>query len=431
MAGEGISSRTRSQKGRKETKKPRQSRKYAKQEKAGTRNHRDFIKDLRNEVSEVKAGIKELRVSMNKLTTYIENTSPITARQNESPIPLSISTMQTPKNSSVSEKTDKAYGDKEFLIGKRLFQTFNDDTTSIYYLNNEPLNTHRYDGRTVEVPADMVLDDLEASIAAYIFWVNHDDPIDYGDEILISSSWGDAKRFMLNCLNPGARIISEVLNQLANRLTDIERSVDSYFIAWILPTTFSLNVLERGASATRMRTCLKNKFIFQADNLRNVFTAQILVPINDENEHRYLLVVNMFERKLTILDFFPTKDRKEWRRRNVKKLEIFLEEILDDPLLYDNENNFRSKQVISEFTLHEPDNLPKQDPTSNDCGIWVALWMTHCIWNIDYDKIQVTEDSRMRIVVDLVLHDYNNVKKLIVSKASDNWVRLNKNWRAT
>ncbi|KAJ1406844.1 Ulp1 protease family, carboxy-terminal domain protein [Sesbania bispinosa] len=342
MAGEGISSRTRSQKGRKETKKPRQSRNMRSKKKrvqeiieisssfhesnpntvgrdppiCATTQETNNDKDLRNEVSEVKTEIKELRVSMNKLTTYIENTSPITACQNESPIPISISTMQTPKNSSVSEKTDKAYGNKEFLIGKRLFQTLNDDATSIYYLNNKPLNTHRYDGRTVgvkipfwypvsyRVPADMVLDDLEASIA----------PIFFGLTMMIQLIMvllGVMQKNLLNCLNPSARIISEVLNQLATRLTDIERFVDSYFTAWILPTTFSLNVLERGASATRIRTSLKNKFIFQADNLR-----------------------------------------------------------------------------------------------------------------------KVTEDSRMRIVVDLVLHDYNNVKKLIVLKASDNWVRLNKNWRA-
>ncbi|KAJ1411931.1 Ulp1 protease family, C-terminal catalytic domain [Sesbania bispinosa] len=428
MAGDGVHLRTRLRKGKKETQKPRQSKNVRSKKKrvqeiidisssfhesdprtvqenatidAKTEDVKND-KDLRYEVSEVRSEIKELRVSMNKLTSYIETTSPVVAGKIDSPNPITIT--NTPRNSSVSDKTksmpddEKGNRDHEFFIGKRLFQPVNDGITSIYYINNQPLNTHRYDGRTTgveipfwypvsyRVPANMVLDDLEASIAAYIFWVNNEDPTGQGDEVLIKSSWGEGKRFMLNCLNPGGRVNSKVLNQLAARLTAIEKSMGTYFTAWFLPTTFA-----------------------------------IFVPINDDNDHWYLMVVDMFEKRLTILDSFPTEERREWRRRHVKKLALCPEEILDDHSFY--ETHITSKPLISDFALHEPDNLPKQDPYSNDCGIWVALWMSHCIWNTDYDKINVKEETRMRIAIDLVLHKYNNIKEGIVSKASDNWVR--------
>ncbi|KAK7281748.1 hypothetical protein RIF29_09996 [Crotalaria pallida] len=63
---------------------------------------------------------------------------------------------------------------------------------------------------------------------------------------------------------------------------------------------------------------------------------------------------------------------------------------------------------------------------SNDCGVWVAKWMIECGHKDGYDKIVVGSETRLRVAIDLILHRFNNVKDLVIQKASQYWQDLHK-----
>ncbi|KAJ1439026.1 Ulp1 protease family, carboxy-terminal domain protein [Sesbania bispinosa] len=339
MAGNGLHMRTRSQKGKKASPKSREpktarGRKNKIQEiielsssfhestpkvvelttPVQSKHHsNEDDQDLRQEIKEVRSEIKEIRFGMNNLTNMIATASPVMVGHNAVGVPIIVNNIGTPRKSAVSEKNDtdtimaklgssseqqtnsqpymddkveqgKGNGNQEFYLGRRLFSNVNDGNTSTYFINNQPLNTHRYDGRTggveipfwypvnYRVPTDMILDELEASVAAYIFWVNNED-LDHGNEELINSSWGIGKRHTLSCLMLGGRVNSEVLNHLVTKLTTIQDNLSSYFSAWFFPTTFAHSVLDCGATARAMRTFYrKGGYIGKGDRLRKDLT---------------------------------------------------------------------------------------------------------------------------------------------------------------
>ncbi|KAJ1429943.1 Ulp1 protease family, C-terminal catalytic domain [Sesbania bispinosa] len=165
-----------------------------------------------------------------------------------------------------------------------------------YYINYEPIHCSKYEGRKTGIvtpewvcvlfkpPPYLVLDEIEACMAAYIFGCNKHTKV-MRKEVLIKSSWGYGERRHLKSLMPRSLLEQEVLNHLAAQLTNIERLTSKYTTCWFLPTTVS-----------------------------------IFVPMNDSNIHWYLLVVDMKEKELILLDSNPCASRSDWRKISVKKV---------------------------------------------------------------------------------------------------------------
>ncbi|MED6114882.1 hypothetical protein PIB30_084885 [Stylosanthes scabra] len=84
--------------------------------------------------------------------------------------------------------------------------------------------------------------------------------------------------------------------------------------------------------------------------------------------------------------------------------------MLDEDIFYKD----NSSKVIdcSGFWPITPFGLPTQKDRSNDSGIWVASWMKECNLNDDFE-IHVSDSTRMRLAVDLVLKEYNDLSPII------------------
>ncbi|KAJ1384810.1 Ulp1 protease family, C-terminal catalytic domain, partial [Sesbania bispinosa] len=189
---------------------------------------------------------------------------------------------------------------------------------------------------------------------------------------------------ILNSLKPARWVDEEVINQLACSIGD--SALENY----------------------------KKMFMGKIDLIRKIF-----VPINDQNSHWYLMVIDMNKRQLVLLDSLPCAKRREWRRRHVKKVAMYVEEMILDHTFYDI--SISTYPVISEFELIEPQGIAEQTPASNDCGVWVCQWMTSYIVDDDYESINVTPASRMRISIDLVLHLYNKLRREVITSAFNAW----------
>ncbi|KAJ1392036.1 Ulp1 protease family, C-terminal catalytic domain [Sesbania bispinosa] len=206
---------------------------------------------------------------------------------------------------------------EDMSLARKLFTEGDDGQKYDHYINFNPLQPSLYDGRKTGVqiphwillsfrpPEDMELDDVDAIIAAYIF--KSDTYHSYvGNEVLIRCSWGLGDRAALKTLMPKTFVSQEA------------------------------------------------KFMGKIDYVKKIF-----VPINDENLHWYLMVIDLNQKKIVMLDPLPSVLRNGWRKRYVKKLAMFIEEMLLDPSFYDRPNNIE-KPIISDFPIEVPQGLGYQ-----------------------------------------------------------------------
>ncbi|XLU26892.1 hypothetical protein S245_062958, partial [Arachis hypogaea] len=62
---------------------------------------------------------------------------------------------------------------------------------------------------------------------------------------------------------------------------------------------------------------------------------------------------------------------------------LFIEEMLDDSTFYANQTTHRP--VISEYPIIHPAEIGEQNDDSNDCGVWMTIWMRECQWRSNYN----------------------------------------------
>ncbi|RYR13448.1 hypothetical protein Ahy_B04g070444 [Arachis hypogaea] len=61
---------------------------------------------------------------------------------------------------------------------------------------------------------------------------------------------------------------------------------------------------------------------------------RVFIPIY-EDPHWYLVIVDLTSRRLILLDSLPCVEKYQQRKRNVIKVETYLEAMLDDHIFYD------------------------------------------------------------------------------------------------
>ncbi|KAJ1400985.1 Ulp1 protease family, C-terminal catalytic domain [Sesbania bispinosa] len=351
---------------------------------------------IRNQMMEMKASVDGLTLFVTKLVEVIANNTPgLELKENPNGIPILIVNCPTPSTTHATKLTEtnrnigkmkspegmvtsstpclvtgnkadyEMDGDENHV--RTLFSPLKDRNDQIFYINYVPFKTYIYDGRTsgVKVPS-MILDDLEAAVAAYIF----------------------------QPLTPDSEL--------------------SYITSWFLPTTFSQYALESDKTPEIVKEYYFSKFMGTIDVLRKIY-----IPINDDNVHWFLLVVDLDLDQLIVLDSFPTLRKSETRRRKIKKLALFLEEILYDECFY--EATATEKPIVSEYAIVEHEGSGVQDDGSNDCGVWVGQWMNESLIHHDYSELHVNTASRMRLALDLVLGDFNKIREEVIAKACKLW----------
>ncbi|KAJ1377212.1 Ulp1 protease family, C-terminal catalytic domain [Sesbania bispinosa] len=339
--------------------------------------------------------------------------------------PLSgIKSMST-NPSGIQKSSEKA---NEFVQGstsKNLFSVPNNDKTGSYYMNLQPLHSAQYDGRTTGIripwwmpvmfrpPNEMILDEIEASVAAYIFGLKYED-LEYEFEILVSSCLGAfGERYRLKSLMPKQQLHQDVLNLVVSMLTVNARASSVYSICWFLPIEFSRYCLAWMKPPSSTMNYYKDDYMGKLE-----FLSKIFIPINDNNNHWFLLVADMRAKKLILLDSAPCEKRNFARQLHCKKMAVYLEEMFQHQSFY--ELNSTEKPRVTEFPLVIPMDIGKQAAGSNDCGVWVCKWMTDCHLSNNYN-IKVDRETRMRLAIDLVIKPYNMKKEEVVSEATAAW----------
>ncbi|XLS74155.1 hypothetical protein HN51_031020 [Arachis hypogaea] len=244
---------------------------------------------------------------------------------------------------------------------------------------------------------DIKIVSLDLFAAAYIFNTKLDQ-----DELLVKSPHCAVTRGALRSLEPRKPVVDDVLILFACMLAR-----NSTRIHWFLPTTFSQIATERGSVPHATLKAIREDLMGKANRV-----CKIYCPIWCDR-HWFLLVIDVIRRELVYPDSLPSVDDRPMRLRQLKKVAIFLGEMLDSDDWYDDQKNPRI--LCSDYEIKEP-KVTRQDLGSNDCGMYVVQWMImYHLWN-SYEVEKITEYSRMRLAVDMVLK-YHNDKCMEVIQA--------------
>ncbi|VFQ91115.1 unnamed protein product [Cuscuta campestris] len=197
----------------------------------------------------------------------------------------------------------------------------------------------------------MILNEVEAGIVAYVFGRNKDFD---REEILIDTNYMTGKREALRSLIPNEMIDGEVMSLVACMLSFQQQETR----CWFLPPVFAQFVLSWTRSPDRVREILKDTFFGKVDGLRKIF-----VPINDGKLHWFLLVVDIIRKELTLLDSLKSPSTFNERKRIVRLLAIFMDQMLEDKSFY-HQHSVTEKPKVSEFAIVEPKSIGQQAPGS-------------------------------------------------------------------
>ncbi|KAK2389132.1 ubiquitin-specific protease ESD4 [Trifolium repens] len=286
-------------------------------------------------------------------------------------------------------------GNQYARIKKSLFCQPEEEDDNDLYLNYHPSSIIGYGGFDIDftIPnwmpmtfrpsPKMSLNQICASTAAYIFM--HDAEQQRGDEVLVKTTSGVfGDRAALKSLMSRCPIDSRIINLVVARCNWLI-SMAKCKSVWYFPTEFA-----------------------------------IFIPVNDEGQHWYCVVVDFHDRKVFWLDSLRSNERFHARRHAVLKLVIFLEGIFLHESFKELIPHIRD-DLITKFPIIEPEGLPQQRHGSNDCGDWVAKWMIECAFNSHYDSETVVTATRMKLVIFLCQSCNNLLVNELVSKAAHYW----------
>ncbi|WJX35503.1 hypothetical protein P8452_23487 [Trifolium repens] len=293
------------------------------------------------------------------------------------------------------------------------------------YVNNLPINPAEFEDNDYPLlpkchPLSgsswpfVSLNARDTALTSYIFMCDDQNQ----DEILVKTKFrtvGD--RTNLKTLKPACFIDQEVINILCCKLT-YEANIVSKPISknWYLPPMFTQYALTKPNSHEKVMQ------FYQKDFMGKVYrTSKIFIPMNDQNLHWYLMIVDMVDHQIYLLDSLPCEDRKWSRRRDVLKVMLMHNSFYDRVLQLD-----RSKPMIHNYPIVEPRGLPSQKCGSNDCGVFVATWMQeHGVYD-DYTFIKVCPDARIKLALNVVYSSYNELMDEVEEKAHNHWKNMKK-----
>ncbi|KAJ1420157.1 Ulp1 protease family, C-terminal catalytic domain [Sesbania bispinosa] len=224
----------------------------------------------------------------------------------------------------------------------------------------------------------------EAAIASYIFCKELVEDIDK-KEIIVATElkYCDGNRRLLQTLKPKNEIEQDVINLSVCMLTLREKSGGKYSAYWFMPTTFSQFVLSWNAPTMQMIDYYFDSFMGKVD---------------------------LVSKEVVYLDSFPGDERKEKRMRSVHTMAQYMETLLQHNSFYDFAG--LEKPQVSKFPIFHPQGIITQNVDSNDCGVWVILWLIEM--GINGYRIKVDEGTRLRIALDLALNPSNTVQEVIM-----------------
>ncbi|QHO37263.1 uncharacterized protein [Arachis hypogaea] len=184
---------------------------------------------------------------------------------------------------------------------------------------------------------EMRLAGTDLTVAAYIFGMGKDKR-----KILVSDlhCFGDREAFQT--LVPGRRIVDDIIILVATMLT-----YNSGRLIWYLPPTFAQLACGRGHFHGGTAKWIRDKYMANIDEVLKIY-----VPIWHD-DHWFLLVIDMLAKQLLYLDSTRSAKQRDSHVLQIKKVALFLEEIVLDESWYACKRHKRP--TISEFKLVEPE----------------------------------------------------------------------------
>ncbi|MED6120545.1 hypothetical protein PIB30_021708 [Stylosanthes scabra] len=154
---------------------------------------------------------------------------------------------------------------------------------------------------------------------------------------------------------------------------------------------------------------IKDRYMGLADDL-----LMIYVPMHI-GSHWYLMIVDIWEKKLMYLDSCKSDDAEETKRHKDQMREVakYLGVLIRSRSFWKNKD--AHPPLISEFD-------PEEATTGQmDCGVWVCQWMLNSHKWLDYDIEPIDASTRMRIATQLVLGPHNPLAASVTEKAVKFW----------
>ncbi|RYQ98780.1 hypothetical protein Ahy_B07g086569 [Arachis hypogaea] len=230
-------------------------------------------------------------------------------------------------------------------------------------------------------------------------------------EILVSNLHCAMTRKALKTLEPGRQVVDDLYTSTDSAGKDACLRPHK---AAMIPAD-DLYATGRGPIPEATISAIRKDFMGYADEVLKIYC-----PMWCDN-HWFLVIVDLARNRFVYLDSLRSPIARSKRHRLSRRLAIFLDDLLDDRAWHANEDT--DKIECSEFEITEP-NVTQQLPQSNDCGVFVAQWMImyHLFYDYDVETFQlVTDYSRMRLAIDMVLKYHNDNRMETIEAALRYW----------
>ncbi|XLT41360.1 hypothetical protein HN873_072652 [Arachis hypogaea] len=151
---------------------------------------------------------------------------------------------------------------------------------------------------------------------------------------------------------------------------------------------------------------------------------KIYVPIKEEGDHWYLMVISLLDEKLYQFDSNLNDDQVEPRQEIMKSLALKLSDMVTSGHYL--KGDIPKRKDFMNFDVKEARGVPKC-PQSRDSGLWVLQWLSmREKFNPTVSGILNEQYIRTSVVVDLLLGMFNDHKYEFQKKSNEFWAMLSR-----
>ncbi|XP_045816435.1 uncharacterized protein LOC123909608 isoform X2 [Trifolium pratense] len=191
----------------------------------------------------------------------------------------------------------------------------------------------------------------QCAMASYIFGRSTDDK-----EVLIQPRvpFCDGTRKLLSGLKPTKFLYGDIIDLVVCMMTDKAKKGLIDQGCWFLPSVFSQYVISWNAPIPSLIKKYRKKFMGDLGMISKIF-----LPVHDaEYLHWFLLVIDFNKKQVIYLDSLPNRSARRGRNISIKKLTVYMEELLMDPAFH--VTGTKHTPNVSEFSLVTPNDLGVQ-----------------------------------------------------------------------
>ncbi|MED6129202.1 hypothetical protein PIB30_105589, partial [Stylosanthes scabra] len=152
----------------------------------------------------------------------------------------------------------------------------------------------------------------------------------------------------------------------------------------------------------------------------------IYVPIKEDNDHWYLMVMCLKLKTTFHLDSNLPAERKEARTSFIENLAVVLSDIItsshfgDCPFEHADFSGGWSTRTIDVV-----DNVQLLPKNKDNSAIWVLSWLhMEYLFNSEIPPTISEHQVLVTTTIDLVLGASNKLRRTVMENASEHWVRL-------